>query len=312
MNFLNLEYFLVAAEELNFTKAANRLFISQQALTSHIRKLEEYFGAELFDRVPPMTLTNEGQCLVRRAKQMMTIRDEAAKEIKDIKDFTRADLTIGIPISRGRLILPKIMEVYLKRFPNVQLHVFEGTSNEVEEALHRGQIDLNIGFVPQDMTQLGKEYLCMDKLVAVIPDSILKEYCKEDFLLVKDRLEKEVDVRLIPKCPFLFMKGNTRTGTICRNMFSSAGVEPRVVLESRNIETLLALCYKRVGITFCPEVYYTESSKSFNYQLLEDIHAYPVSYSEAKKEIVVSYLKDKYMTQAAKEFIAVAMECMQG
>lgn len=312
MNFLNLEYFLVAAEELNFTKAANKLFISQQALTSHIKKLEEYFGAELFDRVPPMTLTNEGLCLVRRSRQMLTLKDETLKEIGDIKDFTKADLTVGIPISRGRLILPEIMEVYSRKFPNVQLHVLEGTTSQVEEALHKGQIDLNIGFIPQDMTQLSREFLCMDKLVAVIPDSLLKECYSEEFQLLKKRLELEVDVRLIKKCPFLMMKGNTRTGTICRNIFSSAGIAPRIVLESGNIETLLALCFRGVGIVFCPEVYYTESFKSFNAELFNQIHAYPISYSEAKKEIVISYLKDKYMTQAAKEFIAVAKACMQG
>lgn len=52
MNLLNLEYFLVAAEELNFTKAAKRLYITQQSLSNHIAKLESYFGADLFDRTP--------------------------------------------------------------------------------------------------------------------------------------------------------------------------------------------------------------------------------------------------------------------
>ena len=52
MNLLNLRYFLVAAEELNFTRAARRLYISQQSLSGHILKLENYFGVELFDRSP--------------------------------------------------------------------------------------------------------------------------------------------------------------------------------------------------------------------------------------------------------------------
>ncbi|MEF9917579.1 MAG: LysR family transcriptional regulator [Lachnospiraceae bacterium] len=310
MNFLNLQYFLVAAEELNFTRAAQRLYISQQALTSHIRKLEEYFGAELFDRVPPITLTNEGLCLVKRAKELMTIKDETLKEISDIKDFTKADLTIGIPISRGRLILPQIIEIYNRSFPNVCLHIFEGTSNEVEKALHEGSIDLNIGFAPEDMTKLEKVKLCMDKLVIIIPDKLLEKIYGDESLWIKRNLEKEVDIRLLKECPFLLMVKSTKTGMICRNMFNNAGVEPNIILESRNIETLLALCFKGVGITFCPEIYYKESFKSFKPDILNGIHAYPMKCNDAEKEIAASYLKDKFMTCAAKEFIRIACQCL--
>ena len=63
MNLRSLEYFLAAAEELNFTRAAERLFITQQALSSHISKLEEYYGVRLFDRGIPMTLTDAGRAL---------------------------------------------------------------------------------------------------------------------------------------------------------------------------------------------------------------------------------------------------------
>ena len=60
MNLLNLEYFLIAAEELNFTRAAKRLHIAQQSLSNHIAKLEDHFGTPLFDRNPPMSLTPAG------------------------------------------------------------------------------------------------------------------------------------------------------------------------------------------------------------------------------------------------------------
>ena len=65
MNLRNLEYFLVAAEELNFTRAADRLFITQQSLSHHIQKLESEFGTPLFERTPPMTLTPAGACFLR-------------------------------------------------------------------------------------------------------------------------------------------------------------------------------------------------------------------------------------------------------
>ena len=70
MNLLNLEYFLIAAEELNFTRAAKRLHIAQQSLSNHIAKLEDHFGTPLFDRNPPMSLTPAGACFRRYAQQL--------------------------------------------------------------------------------------------------------------------------------------------------------------------------------------------------------------------------------------------------
>ena len=70
INFLNLEYFLVAAEELNFTKAAKKLFISQQSLSNHISNMEKEFDVILFNRTTPLTLTYAGQALKAKARRL--------------------------------------------------------------------------------------------------------------------------------------------------------------------------------------------------------------------------------------------------
>ena len=93
MNFLNLEYFLVATEELNFTKAAKRLYISQQSLSNHISNMEKEFGIILFNRTSPLTLTYAGQVLKERAREMLDLRDETYREIRDIKDFSTGQLS---------------------------------------------------------------------------------------------------------------------------------------------------------------------------------------------------------------------------
>ena len=104
INFLNLEYFLVAAEELNFTRAAKRLYISQQSLSNHISNLEKEFDVVLFNRTSPLTLTYAGQALKTRARELLDLRDETYKEISDIKDFSTGQLSIGVSHTRGRFI----------------------------------------------------------------------------------------------------------------------------------------------------------------------------------------------------------------
>ena len=96
INFLNLEYFLAAAEELNITRAAKRLYISQQSLSNHISNLEKEFDVQLFNRTTPLTLTYAGRALKLRAKQLLELKDETYRQLADIKDFTTGQISIGV------------------------------------------------------------------------------------------------------------------------------------------------------------------------------------------------------------------------
>ena len=143
MNLTNLTYFIAAAEELNFTRAARRLYISQQALSSHIAKLEEYYQVPLFDRGNPMTLTDAGRVLYQSAVQVTETLELCDRRLQDIKDFTRGSLSVGIPVTRGTMMLPQLCSAFHQLYPKVHLEIFEGqTTPEVEQALAAGKIDL--------------------------------------------------------------------------------------------------------------------------------------------------------------------------
>ena len=83
MNFLNLKYFCVVAEELSFTRAAQKLFISQQSLSLHISKLEDEFGMVLFNRTQPLTLTEAGRCLYQHSKQLLSEKRIVEKAMQE-------------------------------------------------------------------------------------------------------------------------------------------------------------------------------------------------------------------------------------
>ena len=99
---INWKYFVVAAEELNFTRAAKKLYISQQSLSNYIAKLESEVGIELFNRKNALTLTAAGESLYYNAKQILAIEELAQREIQDIRDFRTGSLRIGISARRGR------------------------------------------------------------------------------------------------------------------------------------------------------------------------------------------------------------------
>ncbi len=301
---------MVAAEELNFTRAAKRLYISQQSLSSHIAKLEEYFQAPLFDRTPPLTLTKEGSCLVRRAKEMLQIREETAKEINDIRDFKSGELSIGCTRLWGRVILPYILPVYNRRFPNVRLHLLEGNADEVEASLQHGQVDLSIGYVPSNCSNLTVNVICQEKMVLLVPFQLLDRTYPEHAREVKLALKETSDITLLKDCPFLVMDPASSMGVATNHIFRSIGLTPQIALQSRNLETLLALCFQGMGVMFCPEVLVAEELFHKDEALVDSLGIYPLFYQEAQRQLSINHLKNKYLPHAAAEFIQLTKDSM--
>ena len=113
INFLNLKYFLILSEEMNFRKAAHKLYITQQSLSGHIQKLEEYFGVPLFYRSTPLRLTPAGIHLKNRAAELLTLESDLQKELLDISGFIGGSLTVGSTHVRTKNI-PAFPSVSLK------------------------------------------------------------------------------------------------------------------------------------------------------------------------------------------------------
>ena len=211
INFLNLEYFLVAAEELNFTKAAKRLYISQQSLSNHISNLEKEFDIALFHRTTPLTLTYAGQVLEKRAREILELREETYHEIADIKDFSKGKLIIGMSHTRGRKILPEILPLYKEQFPNIDLQLIEGNSSELDAGLLHGEIDLIIGMLPFKVENIETVPLCDEEILLAVPNKVLEHAYPGQVEKIKEQLLTNADLRLLQNCPFLLI--NPATGS---------------------------------------------------------------------------------------------------
>ena len=114
INHLNLVYFIAAARELNFTRAAEKLYISQQALSNHIASLEKEVGLTLIERKAPMRLTCGGEIFYKYALEMEASYQAMLQELSDVKDEKRGKFAVGISHTRGRLLLPKVLPALME------------------------------------------------------------------------------------------------------------------------------------------------------------------------------------------------------
>ncbi|WP_017212949.1 LysR family transcriptional regulator [Clostridium beijerinckii] len=308
MNFLNLEYFLTAAEELNFTKAAKKLFISQQSLSSHISKLENDLGVELFNRTVPLTLTPAGKSLVKNALRILDLKEQSVKELADIKDFKRGDLFIGASHTRGRAFLPEILPYYNEKFPNINLHLLEGNSKELDAALLKGDVDLIIGMLPFNVENVEMVPLCNEEVLMVVPDNILVKYFPNNYMEVKQKLEKDMDITLLKDCPFLMVNAKNRVRIIADEMFNEKEIKPNIILETESIETVLALSVKGMGITFYPRTLMNNKDLIFDKSTITGVNLYHLKYNKTHGTLAIGYQKNRYVSQALKEFIELAKD----
>lgn len=309
INFLNLEYFLAAAEELNITRAARRLYISQQSLSNHISNLEKEFDVQLFNRTTPLTLTYAGRALKLRAKQLLELKDETYRELADIKDFTTGQISIGVSHTRGRFLLPAILPAYREKFPNIELHLVEGNSSELSTYLIRGDIDLIIDLLPFKAENVEIVPICEEDILLVVPDQVLDRFFPGRQEEIQAQLEDNADVNLLKDCPYLLINKGNRVRTIADEIFEDAQLTPDIVLETENIETVLALALKGMGITFYPRMFVSGTSGLGDMISRKNgLHFYPLGYGKAHGTLAFGYHKGRYLSQATEEFIRIARE----
>lgn len=132
-------------EERNITKAAERLFISQPALSYRINKLEEEFRSKLFIRNRKgLYFTPQGEYLVQYAKRMIAELQESKETIQSMDTKVKGTIRLGVSSTVGRYILPNMLRDFLDYYPDVDVNVISGFSSEIEPALASSDIHIAI------------------------------------------------------------------------------------------------------------------------------------------------------------------------
>ena len=241
MNFLNLQYFVMAADEGNITRAAEKLNISQQSLSNHIANLEKTFQVELFVRKPSLTLTYAGERLYSHAVRILDIQSQIENEMKDISKHKNGVLRIGISYTRGRTFLPEIVPMFKERNPFVKLTIIESNSQALEEDLLRGHIDLYIGTNIPERPEFTAKRLTQDKFYLVVPKNIMSRVYGEKEAIYAEKFCHEVALEDFASQPFVLLSRENRIRNIVENYLNAHNIQLDIQLEMENIETLFAL-----------------------------------------------------------------------
>lgn len=165
-----LHVFRIVAETLNFGKAAEELHISQPAITSQVRTLEEGLGIALFDRVGRNAkLTPAGATLLQYVRQIESLTNDAIGALAPFGVQEGAEINIGASHTLGVYLLPKLLPQILRDWPKLRIHVMSGSSTEVLNALANHQVSIGLIEAPAHRPDLKIERFLNDELSLIVP-----------------------------------------------------------------------------------------------------------------------------------------------
>ena len=256
MNFLSMKYFIALAEEKSFTRAAEKLHITQQTLSAHMANLEREVGIKLLIRHIPLELTDGGQVFYRYARIFQRNELSLLRELSDVSGSECGVLRIGVAPSRGQVLLPPMIQAFHKKYPHVTLVLSEMANGAIWNALKRDEIDLamahSLGVIPGIVQTLCET----EEIVLLISKNIWQRQMEkagisydESFVLMRlDSLPS-----FLSDCPFLINSEDDIAGALARKLFRQSDFEPHILVQSEHMGTMLRLCSLGLGAYFCPK-----------------------------------------------------------
>lgn len=265
MNFLALKYFRVVAEELNITHAAQKLYVTQQALSAQIRKLEEELEVELFHRTPRLFLTDAGQCLYEATKNIYSVTENLNDQLNEIRSEVRGELRIGLSFTRGQFILPSILPQYAKENPKVRIKLYEEPSFSLMDRLLKHEIDFWITAENPQLEGLVCDKLFTEKFFLVVPESVvISSLGKYDGERILQKMTKDLCLEDLVECPFVLLNPGNRSRDLFDNAMRALRLVPKIILETDNSQTAFALAQKEMAITVYSDMFLKNYSGKLN------------------------------------------------
>lgn len=300
MDFRHFRCVQKIADERSFSRAAEKLYMAQPALSQYISNLERELGTKLFDRSKnPISLTYVGELFLEKAKLVLEIENEIHNEIKNINTSGKGRLTIAISPNRGSYLLPKILPAFSQLYPNVEINLLEGVTGKFAELLNKDEVDLAILAGPIKDEKITIIPIQNDYILLALPAT----HPAMKYVVDRDGDYPILPLKMLKNERFILSKPNQGLRNMADKMFEEEGFSPYVYLETQSFETAHRLAIAGMGVAI--------SSSTLGPTNLRDDLCYVRPAEQAPcRTIVIAYKNKKVVPWIIKQFIAVTKDVM--
>ncbi|MER5551040.1 LysR family transcriptional regulator [Streptomyces sp. NPDC002793] len=243
MDLRQLEYFVAVAEERNFTRAAERVHISQSGVSAQIRRLERELGAELFDRSSrTAALTVAGKAALAHARATLAAAEAVGQAVGEVAELIRGRLTVGMVIGCTVTPLFDALAAFHRAHPGVEISLLEDNSDRLVDGVRAGAVDLAlIGTAAPAPEGLEALTIISERLVAAVPDG--------DPLARQQR----VTLRDLVARPLICMPPGTGLRALLDRACAAEGLRPVIALQASAADALADLAARGLGVAVLSE-----------------------------------------------------------
>ena len=298
MDRREIEYVIVIAQEKTLSKAAERLFVSQPALSRFLLKLEDELGLPLFERKKRQLIpTYAGELYLETARNILQLQQKLEKDLSMLKEINHGKLSIGITPGRGHTVLPRILPDFRKRFPDYELQIYEEDVETLERMLSEGTIEIAF-FTMSEKSRLSQNRFCcelisQEEIVLCAPKNGHYE------LLSKNEPGRKypwIDLKYLENDCFLTLKKKMRLGQLASEILEHYAISPRIA-ELSTIDTVLSLVAQQYGVAFA------SSFRIEEHETADKISIFSFGEQPEAWDFVAAYKQDYLVPQPARFLI---------
>ena len=295
MNLKQFKYVLTLAYEGSFSKAAEVLNIKQPSLSQYIKKIEQEVGMELFYRTGSnVRLTDAGEAYINVGRQMLNLEHQLEEQFSDISKFKTGTISIGISAHRSVALMPKTVKAFNDEFPGIVLKIEELQRREILDAAAHGQFDLCITTLPVDERIFNTKLLFLEENVLAVPSAVKLEAQR-----VPGRMFPAVNAKELSSRRFVVLNDNHPMRHEFECLCDNYGITYKRTVECTSLEALREMVKEGLGCGFIPSCM-AKPDDGINY--------YSIKEETKKREIVILWRKDQYLSEAVKRLRDIIIE----
>ena len=294
---MDLDYlttFLEIAKQGSFSRAGQKLFRSQPAVSAQIRQLEEEYGQKLFDRVgKSMKLTAAGEVLLGYASRLITLKNDSLRAVADQSSAPRGTLAVGANEATCLYVLPEVFAEFHRRFPSVQISVYRNFSRKVIEKVEDGAVDVGIVTLPVKSPSLRTHPIFRDRLMLMVSPSNP---------LAKHRAVTPAEIAdqplIIPKTGF--------TRQLLDKLFRPYRAQLRIPMELPSVGMIKRFVAAGLGVSLISASFARDEVRAGKVKLIE------ITDVELWRELGLIYRRDRTLPRSAAAFVAMVRNGFDG
>ena len=285
MDFDQLRTFLEVAKQSSFSRAGQKVFRSQSAVSAQIRQIESEYGERLLDRSgKTVRLTPAGEVFREYAQRMLSLRDESLRAVADHGNDPRGVLALGANEATCLYVLPNVFAEYLRLYPSVQVSIYRNFSHKILERLDSGAIDVGIVTLPVKMPMLKLRTIFRDRLVLMVSaDNPLAQHDKVPISMVVEQ------PLILPRTGF--------TRRIMDKLFRPYRDKLHVRMELPSIGMIKSFVAAGLGVSLISESFARDEVQSGKVKLIA------LKDNELSRELGLAYRRNRSLPRAAEVFI---------